>query len=344
MKTTITYIAIFTFLLTHISVFSQEIDRENSNNRSNESNKVDKIETVIAQKNMQTQRITKESKKQAAAELINYQAVARDAGGNLITNTNVAIDFEIRDGAGGTAVYNETQNLTTDDNGVFSAQIGSVTPMAGINWLEIEPWLQVSMNGTDVGETQMGSAPTALHSMQSGAVMLYGSGSTNSDKMIVNHSPAFTNWGIGYNDIDDKVEFIAAGLKNASITLGSGKISTEGSVEVNLTTTSPNANTVYGNSLPIAFGKISENGGIDSGYGITSVEHEATGTYLITVDNPAGGTVSLVPMITPFTSPAATPEITGYQEVSSNSFRVAIRLQSSAALTDSVFSVVVFGN
>ncbi len=103
------------------------------------------------------------SNRSAAAELINYQAVARDAGGILMPNTTVAINFVIKNGAGGATVFNETQNLTTDANGVFSAQIGAVISLAGVNWANITPWLQVKLNGTSVGETQMASVPYALH-------------------------------------------------------------------------------------------------------------------------------------------------------------------------------------
>lgn len=103
------------------------------------------------------------SNRMSAAERINYQAVARDAAGALMTNASLTIGFQIRNGAGGAAVFNETQNLNTDANGVFSAQIGAVASLAGIDWPNIAPWLEVTLNGTNVGETQMASVPYAFH-------------------------------------------------------------------------------------------------------------------------------------------------------------------------------------
>ena len=103
------------------------------------------------------------SNRTASAELINYQAVARDAGGDLMKNITVAINFVIKNGAGGTTVFIENQDITTDANGVFSAQIGAVNSLATVDWANISPWLQVKLNGTSVGETQMASVPYALH-------------------------------------------------------------------------------------------------------------------------------------------------------------------------------------
>jgi hypothetical protein len=346
MKTTKKYIAIATLCMAFSGGFAQNLEgRGSSNSDYLIKREADKQQSeTIAQNSAKIETPVDHPNRLVAAQLINYQAVARDAGGVLMTNVPLSIDFEIRDGAGGPAVYNETQNLNTDANGVFSAQIGSVNSLASVNWLEIDAWLQVDLNGTYVGETQMGSVPTALHSKNSGAVMIYGSGTSNPDKMIAQHSPAYPGWGIGYSDVGDDIDFIAGGTTTARIDLGTGNISTNGSLKVLQTTTSPAPYKVYGNSMPIAFAKIDGLGGIDSGYGITSVVHEATGTYLITVDNPAGSALSLIPVITPYTSEISTPEIAGFTEVSSNSFRAHIRLQSTAALTNSAFSVIVFGN
>ncbi len=282
------------------------------------------------------------SNKSAAAELINYQAVARNAGGVLMTNATITIDFEIRNGAGGAAVFNETQSLTTDANGVFSAQIGAVSSLESVNWANIEPWLQVKLNGTSVGETQMASVPAALYSKNSGAVMMYGSGGSNPNKMIVQHSPGSSNWGIEYDDVQDKIGFLNNGFRQVSINLNDGTVQTYGHLGVFQTTSTPELNRIYGNSVPVAYGSVSSAGGIASDYGITSVSKTGTGVYLITVDIPAVSASALIPIITPITG-GAPGEMTGYNQISPNSFEVRI-FNENGALKDSAFGVVVFGN
>ncbi len=49
---------------------------------------------------------------------ISFQGIARDAQGNAITNQSISVKFTI-------GTFSETQNLNTDEFGVFSATIGS---------------------------------------------------------------------------------------------------------------------------------------------------------------------------------------------------------------------------
>lgn len=332
MKTKITILTIALFVLSFTNGMAQsEIFESNtSSNEIQENNVLRQAESVETLNN-----------RQAAAELINYQAVARDGSGDLIINTGVTIDLEIRNGAGGAAVFTESHNPTTDDNGVFALQIGSVSSLAGVNWLDIDAWLQVSLNGTDVGETQMASVPTALHSRESGQVMIYGSGTTNADKMVVQHSPAFPGWGLGYSDTGDDFIFVAGGTANAAVDLATGNITTDGSVEITQTTTSPAANRLYGNSMAIAYGSIDSVGGISTGYGIASVTNSAVGVYDVVLDldsNPANTIVT----ITPFTIGFGVPEICGYETTGANTF--TIRIQDAAGTArDSAFTFVVYG-
>ncbi|MDC8006066.1 hypothetical protein POV27_18585 [Aureisphaera galaxeae] len=330
MKARITYITVMTLMMVTAISFGQEgVNTSATQIHDNSS------EVVAVQK-----ADNNDSREFAAAELINYQAVARNAGGGLIINTAVTVDFEIRDGAGGGAVFNETQNPTTDANGVFSVQVGSVNSLASVNWLGIEPWLHVTLNGTAVGETAIGSVATALHSKQSAQVMIYGGGTTNPDKMIAQHSPGFPGWGIGYADVGDDVLFMAGGTANMSIDLATGNTTTSGYYESTLTTDSPAANRIYGNSTAIAYGSIDSLGGISTGYGIASVNNSATGVYEITLDldsNPANTIVT----ITPFTIGFGVPEIAGYETTGANTFTVRIQ-DASGTARDSAFSFVVY--
>ena len=101
-------------------------------------------------------------------DLINYQAVARDLSGNPLVSTAVNITYDIRQNSAiGTVVYSETHNLTTNQFGLFTAQIGGGTPVtgtfAGINWSTGLYYLQVTVNGDVMTATQLLSVPYALH-------------------------------------------------------------------------------------------------------------------------------------------------------------------------------------
>src|SRR5580698_9144194 len=85
-----------------------------------------------------------------APQMFNYQAVARDASGNIIANQSVSIRFTIHDmTADGAVVYQETQQLTTNQFGLFTAAVGggANTKAAGgfedINWGAGAKYLQV---------------------------------------------------------------------------------------------------------------------------------------------------------------------------------------------------------
>src|SRR4051794_38408103 len=68
-----------------------------------------------------------------APQGLNYQAVAYDAGGLPVANQNISVRLSILDGSStGVLVYQETQNPTTDNTGLFSIVIGNGTVVSGI--------------------------------------------------------------------------------------------------------------------------------------------------------------------------------------------------------------------
>src|SRR5579862_7144600 len=72
-------------------------------------------------------------------QAVNYQAIARDASGNILPNQAVGLRFTIMDGYNpGSPEYQETQTATTNQFGLFTVQIGNGTPVfgtfPGINW------------------------------------------------------------------------------------------------------------------------------------------------------------------------------------------------------------------
>lgn len=110
-----------------------------------------------------------------APQKMNYQAVARDASGNALVSQAVSVRFSIRDvSAGGSILYQETQNLTTNAFGLFTAAIGTGVVVSGtfsaIDWSASEKYLQVELDPAggsswiDMGTAQLLSVPYSFNS------------------------------------------------------------------------------------------------------------------------------------------------------------------------------------
>ena len=67
-----------------------------------------------------------------AQQGINYKALIKDNGGNVVANENITIQFQILEGAGMVNVYQETHNPMTDAKGIVIVNIGEGTPDSGI--------------------------------------------------------------------------------------------------------------------------------------------------------------------------------------------------------------------
>ena len=113
-----------------------------------------------------------------APQKMSYQAVLRNTSNALITNTTVGMRISILQGSiTGTAVYVETQNPTTNANGLVSLEIGGGTPVtgtfSGINWangpffIKTETAPSGGTNYTITGTTQLLSVPYALYAENS---------------------------------------------------------------------------------------------------------------------------------------------------------------------------------
>jgi YVTN family beta-propeller protein len=110
---------------------------------------------------------------------IPYQAVARNAAGDLLTSRSVGLRFRIhQNSATGVVEYQESQIKTTNSLGLFTANIGEGTVELGafnlINWSTGQKFLQVELdtaggtNYVDMGTQQLLSVPYALYSANGG--------------------------------------------------------------------------------------------------------------------------------------------------------------------------------
>jgi hypothetical protein len=136
--------------------------------------------------------------KAQAPQSFNYQAVARDASGAVLSNQAVSFRISLLQGsATGTSVYTETHAVTTNLLGLVNFAIGGGTVVNGnfatINWAQGPYFAQVELdvanNGTYVimSTTQLLSVPYAQYAEKSGNPTLHaGSGIAIQNDSIVN--------------------------------------------------------------------------------------------------------------------------------------------------------------
>ncbi len=104
---------------------------------------------------------------------VSYQAVIRNASGELVKSGAVRIRISILQGsASGTVAYSETHTATSNANGLITINVGNGTPVTGtfptINWRTSPYFLKVETdptggtNYTVTGNSEIVSTPYAL--------------------------------------------------------------------------------------------------------------------------------------------------------------------------------------
>ena len=129
---------------------------------------------------------------------MSYQAVIRNSSDALVTNTQIGLEVNIRQGTtSGTVVYTETQTPTTNANGLVSIEIGGGSGFNTIDWANGPYFIETKTDpagGTDytiTGTSQLLSVPYALHAKTAESV----SGT------ITETDPVFTAWDKDYADL-----------------------------------------------------------------------------------------------------------------------------------------------
>jgi hypothetical protein len=108
-------------------------------------------------------------------QTMSYQAVVRDGSNVLVTNHAVSMRISILHGsATGNVVFTETQNTTTNANGLVSIAIGIESGFAAIDWSAGSYFIKTETDATGgsdysiVGVSQLLSVPYALYAKSSG--------------------------------------------------------------------------------------------------------------------------------------------------------------------------------
>jgi len=249
-----------------------------------------------------------------AQDGINYQAVVRDNSGELMKNEAVAVEFSIvKTSTVGVKVYTETHALTTNNFGNIVAIIGQGTPTLGtfgaVDWASDKHFLNVKIDGTEMGTTEFLSVPYALHAKTADALtnpnwirdgqkiynsddaVVIGTSNADADKLTVYKSKS----NVSSELVDFRVDTLNSNedLLNLNYNYNSGftgqfiEMSKGGSTTFRFNTdstlTTP-ARTGNANMLPIAYGNISSNGTINSATSnVSNVLVGSTGNYTLDI-------------------------------------------------------------
>lgn len=308
-----------------------------------------------------------------AQEGINYQAAVRDGSGVLMTNQSVAAEFQIISGtAGGTVVYEETHNVTTNDYGLMNVVIGTGTVVSGvfanIDWGAEAHFLGITIDGNNLGTVQFQSVPYAKNAETltnvrpntlTGDVEV-SSTDTEATLSIVprqntleDDSRVFFGEGtnstygmyLTYDGVDNDLSItgLNSGVETGAhltIDRDSGVSTFERGVVVEETTETPAPKTTYGNSGPLAYGYfLGGSGSIVTDYGISSISSSSTGVYEVVLDNNWQG--SPVVVVSSFNATSAV-ENAVYNTTGSNTVIVRIVDENDTPVSSN-FSMVVYG-
>ncbi|MFN4032075.1 MAG: hypothetical protein ACK4ME_00395 [Fimbriimonadales bacterium] len=163
---------------------------------------------------------------QGVAPAFTYQGSLRQ-GGNPVNNPSQPMTFRIYDAlAGGTLLWNSGALTVNVQNGLFTVQLNAPATV----WTGADRYLEIQVGSTTlsprvrINPTPYANTATLLNMFQSGT--------TNPDRMVITHSPAFTDWGLQYRDNDDSFHFLGGGASRFRVGLFDGRIEIPGTLRI----------------------------------------------------------------------------------------------------------------
>ncbi len=136
-------------------------------------------------------------------------------GGNP-ANGNYQMTFRLYNAAaGGTLLGTVGPVAVPVSNGLFSVELNFPASIwdGGTRYLEIQ-----------VGSTTLSPRVKINPTPYASTLRMFESGAGNPDRMVIAHSPAFTNWGLMYRDTSDEFHFMSSGSSSLSVRLADGDI------------------------------------------------------------------------------------------------------------------------
>jgi hypothetical protein len=142
---------------------------------------------------------------QGVTQPFTYQGYLRQ-GGAPLNNPSQSMRFRIYDAlTGGTMLWDSGALTVNVSNGLFTVQLN---PPVSV-WTGADRFLEIQVGATTLSpRVRIGSTPYANTAT---LLNMFQSGTTNPDRMVITHSPAFSNWGLQYRDSDDSFHFLNNG-------------------------------------------------------------------------------------------------------------------------------------
>ncbi len=175
---------------------------------------------------------------------INYQTVVRNSSGILISNANIGVRISILQGtANGPTVYNETQVIATNTNGLATLEIGSGATFANIDWFAGPYFIKTQIDpagGTNYTITGTSPLLSVPYSFQAATLKVPNLSANQDDGKIGNSlfAPGLNIVGINNDNTDRKIQLWGGITQNvnssgnlfAGNTTFAGKLSVDGGV------------------------------------------------------------------------------------------------------------------
>ncbi len=155
---------------------------------------------------------------QGVTQSFTYQGYLRQ-GGAPLNNPSQSMRFRIFDvSSGGTALWDSGALTVNVSNGLFTVQLN---PPASI-WTGADRYLEIQVGATTLTPRVLIRATP--YASTANALNMFQSGTTNPDRMVITHSPPFTNWGLQYQDVGDRFNFLAGGTPVMTVDLGTQRV------------------------------------------------------------------------------------------------------------------------
>jgi trimeric autotransporter adhesin len=245
----------------------------------------------------------------------NYQAVMRDPSGTIKVNTAAVVRIDLLQGSSsGTAVYSESFNTTTNNFGLITLQVGKGAVLSGtfstIDWAGNSYFIKVSIDGAEMGISQILSVPYSLYSdrasngfkgnfnksinafwldtiqgnlaVNSSGTVKYGTGCTAIGAYSQNNNLGSENTSVGYQSL-----FSNKGIWNTACGAGALRDNTTGIGNAAFGVASLYKNTTgyYNNAFGLSTLASNTVGGGNSAFGRAALYSNTTGNENIALGN-----------------------------------------------------------
>ncbi|MCX7926114.1 MAG: hypothetical protein N2554_09920, partial [Fimbriimonadales bacterium] len=153
---------------------------------------------------------------QGVSQSFTYQGFLRQ-GGAPLTNSSQQMTFRIYDAlTGGSLLWNSGALNVNVQNGLFTVQLNAPASV----WSGSERFLEIQVGATTLAP-RVRLNPTPYANTAS-LVNMFQTGTENPNRMVITHSPAFSNWGLQYRDTEDAFYFLGDGINRLRISLADG--------------------------------------------------------------------------------------------------------------------------